>query len=83
MKDNLEINVLTVKLLKLKQGDGFEMEKGMLVEIEDLSNQAEHQGNGVLIAQAKALVFEAMIAKGQKQIAIDYVKKVMLKFSAN
>jgi hypothetical protein len=67
-------------LNKRIQGDAFKLEKEFMIELEEMSNESK---DGKMCAEAKAIIVENMLVLNQQVIAINYVKKAMLKFAGN
>lgn len=79
VEDSIQAMVMQTKLRKIINGDNFKLQKEFIIELEQASNSnaADHPN---MCAEAKALIVESMFAQGQGTIAVNYLKKNLIKY---
>lgn len=82
--ENIVAMVLQTKLRKLIQCDSFKLQKEFILELEQASNLSDNITKfPSASAEAKALIVESMFAQEQSSIAVNYLKKNLIKNGAN
>lgn len=82
--ENIVAMVLQTKLRKLISGDSFKLQKEFILELEQASNLSSNINKfPQASAEAKALIIESMFSQDQSSIAMNYLKKNLIKNGAN